>query len=161
VLVALVSLLIPFALLGIGYGVAVFLQKRKIRRAWEELQELSKAAGAKNEEAAKAFSELLRKYIPSLRWIYEYVLDVDFYCDCCRVADAKKSHHRQKLQECREVVDNLLEDLEYEEMAGVIPEDYEIDYTRAYCEGANREIYSVLDEKTLDLFRKRKGAQEK
>lgn len=161
VLVALVSLLIPFALLGIGYGVAVFLQKRKIRKAWEELREISKAAGAKNEEAAKAFSELLRKYIPSLRWIYEYVLDVDFYCDCCRVADAKKGHHRQKLQECREVVDNLLEDLEYEETAGVIPEDYEIDYTRAYCEGANREIYSVLDEKTLDLIRKRKGAQEK
>jgi hypothetical protein len=77
------------------------------------------------------------------------------------VADAKKSHLRQKLQECREVVDNLLEDLEYEEMAGVIPEGYEIDYTRAYGEGANREIYSVLDEKTLDLFRKRKAAQEK
>ena len=161
VLVALVSLLIPFALLGVGYGIALFLQKRKIRKAWEELREISKTAGAKNEEAAQAFSELLRKYIPSLRWIYEYVLDVDFYCDCCRVADAKKSHHRQKLQECREVVDNLLEDLEYEKMAGVIPEDYEIDYTRAYCEGANREIYSVLDEKTLDLIRKRKGAQEK
>jgi hypothetical protein len=160
-LVALVSLLVPFALLGIGYGVAVFLQKRKIRKAWEELQEISKQAGARNEAAAQAFSELLRKYIPSLRWIYEYLLDVDFYCDCCRVADAKKSHHRQKLQACREVVDNLLEDLEYEKAADALPEDYEIDYTRAYCEGVNRDIYSVLDEKTLDLIRKRKGAQEK
>ena len=159
VLVALVSLVIPFALLGIGYGVARVLHKQKIRDAWEELQDLSNTAGDKNGKAAQAFSELLRRYIPSLRWCYEYVLDVDFYCDCCRVARAKLQHHWQKLQECREIVDNLLEDLEFDHISTADPEDYEIDYTGAYCEEANRDYYSVMDVKMLDMIQKGKGEQ--
>lgn len=161
VLIALVSLLVPFVFLGIGYVIAKILQKRKMGEEWRKLINKSKTAISDNVAAAKAYDSLLTMYIPALRWVYEYVLDVDFFSDCCRIAGAKLSHHKEKLRECREMTEKILEDLECGDCkpkggaAG-----YDIDYTRSYCEGKNREIYSVIDQKILNIIGKERGASD-
>jgi len=148
------SLVLPFALLGVAYSLAVAYQKRKMRKAWQELLEKSDAAMAKNVEAVEAYNELLTSYIPALRWIYEYVLDVDFYRDCCLTADAKLKHHKDKLREQRVIVGNILEDLECEACREAAPHTTEPDYTKAYCEGKNMEFYSLVDKEILKTIRK-------
>lgn len=156
-LIALGSLAAPFVLLALGYRIAVAVQKRKMRKAWKKLVETSDEMLAENAAAVKAYDELLTVHIPSLRWAYEYVLDVDFYRECCEIAGAKLAHHRSKLHERCEIVGNILEDLEGDGKEGdarikATVRDYDIDYTMAFCEGRNKEFYSIIDKKILQLI---------
>lgn len=153
--IALGFLAAPFALLVLAYRIAVAVQKRKMRKAWRKLVEISNELLAENSAAVKQYDELLCAHIPSLRWAYEFVLDVDFYRECCEIAGAKLTHHRGKLHEHCEIVGNILEDLEgdgLEDEARTAAEgrDFDIDYTISFCEGKNREFYSIIDKKTLE-----------
>jgi hypothetical protein len=159
--VALIHIAIPFVMLLLGYGFARAWQAHKIRKAWKDLMKLAETAGSGNQNAVEAYSKLLCRYIPALRWIYEYVLDVEFFWDCCRIAGAKLSHHRQKLDALCETLDNLLEDLEYDERGNNEPDKCEIDYRISYCEGINRSSYTIMDEEIMKVIRDRKEAQEK
>jgi hypothetical protein len=159
--VALIHIAIPFVMLLLGYGFARAWQAHKIRKAWKDLMKLAETAGSGNQNAVEAYSKLLCRYIPALRWIYEYVLDVEFFWDCCRIAGAKLSHHRQKLDALCETLDNLLEDLEYDEQGNNEPDKCEIDYRISYCEGINRSSYTIMDEEIMKVIRDRKEAQEK
>lgn len=149
-LIAALFVLVPFLLLGVGFGIARYFHLRKMEKLWKELVKLSDEVIEKNKAAVRAFDDLFVKHIPSLRWVYEYVLDVDFYRDCCRIADAKLSHHLGKLKEWRETVENILEDMECDRCDTTRPYTQEkIDYTKAYCEDGNREIYSIIDDEFL------------
>lgn len=155
-LVACGSLAIPYVLLFCCYVIARELQKRKMEKAWRDLLKQSDEACKDNQEMIKAYDALMTKYIPSLRWLYEYVLDVDFHCDCCDVARAKLAHHRDKLFELIENLGNFLEDLDYEGFdyrpTGV---DRKVQYHKAFCEGDNKEFYAILDQKILDMVQRR------
>lgn len=154
-LVALASLALPFVMLGIGYLIAKAWQRRKMRKAWMELIEKSNEAMEANARAVAAYDALMTNHIPALRWIYEYLLDVDFYHDCCLIADAKLKHHRDKLAERIETVGNILEDLECEESYNVSSaQKVDLDYTRAFCEGDNKKFYSIVDEELLKIIHK-------
>ena len=157
ILVAVGSLAIPYLLLLACYLIAREFQKRKMEKAWRDLLDKSNEACQDNQEIIKAYDSLMTKYIPSLRWLYEYVLDVDFHCDCCEVARAKLAHHRDKLFELIENLGNFLEDLDYQgtegSPAGV---DQLVEYHKSYCEGANKEFYSIIDEKIIDMVQRRK-----
>lgn len=156
-LIATVSLASPFVILAVCYVIAREKQKRKMEEAWKDLLEQSDKACAENREMIQAYDSLMTKYIPALRWLYEYVLDVEFHCDCCEIARAKLAHHRDKLFELIENLGNFLEDLDYlgKEYA---PSQVEtpIEYTKAFCEGEkNREFYSIIDSKMIDKVQKR------
>lgn len=154
-LYASLSLAAPYLLLIVGYILATVWQKQKMRKAWQELLEKSKEAAEENKAAVRAYEALLTMHIPSLRWIYEYVLDVEFFRDCNRIAKTKLNHHTERLHQAAEILGNIIEDLEYDSEAryGDAPK-LEIDYTRAFCEGRNREVYSIID-KDIEEFIKR------
>lgn len=160
-LIGACSLAIPFVLLYLCYLLARVLQLRKMKKLWEELNKESEKRIAENQEAVRAYDTLLTMYIPALRWGYEYVLDVDFYWDCCGIARAKCQHHVEKLKEHARMLENLLEDLRFDWQAAgaLLPEDLEIDYTRAYCEGVNRTHYAIMDETVLDILDRCKEAR--
>ena len=154
-LYALLSLAVPYALLITGYVLATIWQKNKMRKAWQELVEKSREAAEKNKIAVRKYEALLTMHIPSLRWIYEYVLDVEFFRDCNRIAKAKLHHHADRLYKAAEILGNIIEDLEYESEAryGEAPR-LEIDYTQAFCEGSNREVYAIIDKDVEALIKK-------
>lgn len=154
-LYALLSLAAPYLLLAVGYVLATVWQKRKMQKAWEELLETSRRAAEENKQAVRAYEALLTKHIPSLRWIYEYVLDVEFFRDCNRIASAKLQHHRNRLAMAAEVLGNLIEDLEYEPLRrnGPVPE-LDIDYSQAFCEGRNQKVYAIIDDEVEKWIRK-------
>lgn len=156
---ASLSLAVPYLLLFAGYILATIWQKRKMRKAWEDLVEKSKEAAEENKKAVRAYEALLTMHIPSLRWIYEYVLDVEFFRDCNRIARAKLQHHTEHLHIAAEALGNIIEDLEYESEAryGDAPK-LDIDYTQAFCEGCNREVYSVVDKKVEALIERGRTA---
>ena len=96
--------------------------------------------------------KMLATIIPALRWVYEYKLDVDYCVECCNVADAKIEHHRRKLRNRIQSIENILGDLEYR--------DYDeeeiryekkkvadlIDYNVPFCSGKkNKAFYSVIE----------------
>lgn len=160
-LVALASMAVPYVLLPLIYQIAKVLQKRKMKKVWEEFVERSKEATASNKKAIAAYDELLTKYIPALRWVYEYVLDVDFHRDCCRVARTKLNHHREKLFEMKEIIGNILEDLDVPKSDDVVQDhDYQINYTRAFCEEENYDFYSIIDQKIRDIIYEREETLE-
>ena len=156
-LYALLSLAVPYALLITGYVLATIWQKNKMRKAWKELLEKSSEAAEDNKKAVRAYEALLTMHIPSLRWIYEYVLDVEFFRDCNRIAKSKLNHHATYLYKAAEILGNIIEDLEYDSEAryGEAPR-LEIDYTQAFCEGSNREVYAIID-KDVETLIKRGG----
>ena len=158
-LYALLSLAVPYLLLIVGYLLATVWQKRKMRKAWEKLVEQSKKAAEDNKVAVRAYEELLTMHIPSLRWIYEYVLDVEFFRDCNRIAKSKLYHHSEHLHKAAEILGNIIEDLEYDSQAryGEAPK-LELDYTRAFCEGRNREVYSIIDTEVEELIKRGRTA---
>ena len=119
----------------------------------------SKEAAEDNKAAVRAYESLLTMHIPSLRWIYEYVLDVEFFRDCNRIAKSKLYHHAERLQLAAEILGNIIEDLEYEPDSryGELPK-LDIDYTQAFCEGRNREIYSIIDKDVEELIKRGRTA---
>lgn len=157
---AAVSLVVPFLLLSVGYGIARILQKRKMKKVWEELVEKSHRATEENEKTIFAYDSLLTMYIPALRWMYEYVLDVEFFQDCCRIAGAKLDHHRKKLHEMIETIGNILEDLECDTDYPRSIKDHSIDYTSAFCEGKNRDFYSIIDSEIIKIINKQRRTAE-
>ncbi len=144
--IALVSIITPLILLSIIAAAAVKRQRRKIYEAWNEFKDRSDKVLAKNTDAVKKYDQLLTVYIPALRWVYEYKLDVEFYEDCCNMARAKIKHHTDKLRARVNTVANIIEDLEITGKPGYreIP-DYKIDYSYSYCSGENRKAYSIID----------------
>lgn len=162
ILGALFSLSIPFVLLCFSYFIAKLLQKLKMKKIWNCFLEKNKEMIKDNKRIIDAYDKLLTRYIPSLRWLYEYVLDVDFHCDCCNIARAKLNHHREKLFELIEDIANLLEDLDYiGKEEAVIDNDEGVEYTRAFCHGEqNCNYYSIIDKEMLDLIYERKRGLE-
>ncbi len=150
---ALVSIAIPIALLYIIFMISSVIQRRKLRYAWNEFKEKSDLILQENAVAAKKYDELLTVYIPTLRWVYEYRLDVEFYSDCCKMAKAKVAHHLSKLHDRIVTIGNIIEDLEANEPdpAEVAKKEKEnkndeIDYNVSFCTGSkNRRFYSVID----------------
>lgn len=150
---AVCSLAIPFVLLCICYKAAEIFHRRKMKAAWEKLVERSRQASKENKEVISAYDSLMTKYIPALRWIYEYVLDIDFHRDCCKVARVKLNHHRQKLNERRDIIERFLADLDYiDDGAETVKRDCRVEYTKAFCEGENQEFYSVIDKEVLGII---------
>lgn len=159
ILVALCSLAVPYLLLGVFYLVARGIQKRKMHTAWQDLVIISEAASRENKQSIEAYDALMTRYIPALRWLYEYVLDVDFHCDCCDIAMAKLAHHREKLFERSESLGNFLEDLDYDGVeAPPSGEEFPVEYANAFCEGEkNCDFYSIIDRELLDALYKKEG----
>ena len=155
-LIALSSLAVPYVLLFVFYFIARLVQKQKMKRAWEDLVKKSDEASKANHNTIQSYDLLMTRYIPALRWLYEYVLDVDFHCDCCNFAQAKLNHHKMKLGELIESLGNFLEDLDY------LGDDYSplgseqrVDYNKSFCEGdKNYDFYSIIDKKLLDLVQR-------
>ncbi len=162
VLVALGSLAVPYAFMFLFYFIARAIQIRKMERAWKDLVEKSDEACEENRKIIAAYDLMMTRYIPALRWIYEYVLDVDFHCDCCETARAKLVHHRDKLFELIESLGNFLEDLDYSGASYMpLDDDIRLDYTNAFCEGdLNRDFYSIIDQEILAIIQRRKGGFE-
>ena len=151
--VALAFFFGPFALLSVGYGVAKTIQRRKIRKLWAELAEEHRKMLSHNRAAIEMYDDLLVKVIPALRWVYEYNLDAQFYSQCSSIAHAKLSHHSQKLREFKEKAGNLLDDLE---KTGEAPDDKSVEvginYAKAFCDGNNRDFYSIIDKTILKII---------
>ncbi len=162
ILVALGSLAVPYLLMFLFYFIARAIQIRKMERAWKELVKKSDEACEENRKIIAAYDMMMTRYIPALRWIYEYVLDVDFHCDCCETARAKLAHHRDKLFELIESLGNFLEDLDYAGAPYTPTEtDHLLDYNNAFCEGdLNREFYSIIDRDILRMLQRGKGEVE-
>lgn len=155
VAVAAGSFVLPLAILYVIYTVISLRQKQEFEKAWKEFKEKSRQALEDNAEAVKQYDRLLSALIPSLRWVYEYKLDVEQYVNCCRLAKAKRKHHEDKLLERSETVGNLLEDLEYgaEKISRPTVDKKSIDYGKAFSVGdKNTKLYSVLDQELLEII---------
>ncbi len=152
---ALSSVALPVVILYLIFGALAAAQRKKYRQAWREFKEKSDAAIASNAEAAEKYYELLSFYVPALRWLYEYKLDVEFYIECCKMARAKISHHSAKLHERIVTVGNIIEDLEADSVDRSAHTDNstlwsraadEIDYNVSFCTGKkNMSFYSIID----------------
>lgn len=138
-------------------------QRKKYVAAWKNFKEKSDKVKAENCLAAKKYSQLLASFIPALRWIYEYKIDVAFYADCCKLAKAKINHHIQKLQGRVTTIKNIIDDLEIDESTiseFTIPEfkttaKQAIDYNVSYCSNRkNQEFYSIISRDFLDAVKK-------
>ncbi len=158
--IALVSVSIPNAILYSIFGIASVCQRREYRNAWEKLKKDSDKIIKKNAEAAEKYDQLLSTYIPALRYVYEYKLDVAFYAECCETARAKISHHMNKIKDRITTVNNIIEDLESDSSKHIKTkeeerDDIEINYNISYCSSdKNRKFYSIIDETFLESVSK-------
>ena len=154
--VAGASLGIPLAVLYLVFGLLTARQHRKYKQAWEDFKRVSDEALAENDLTAKKYDQLLSVFVPTLRWIYEFKLDVDFYAECCDMAGAKLSHHLNKLRSRQVTIGNIVENLE-----SLDPEESSrepawdrnehIDYNVSFCSSKkNRKIYAIIDQQFLD-----------
>ncbi len=150
VAVAAASFLVPVGMLYAIFGYAVRKQKDRYVEAWKEFKKKSDEALMNNTRAAQMYDELLCFVTPSLRWVYEYRLDIAYAAECCSVADAKINHHKMKIRERIEAIDNILGDLEY--VRSKVKRDQKnstpgsIDYSVPFCTGEdNQKFYSVVD----------------
>lgn len=153
---ALGSVSVPLVLLYAVFAAKTAEQKKKYRKAWEEFEEKSNRVLEENKIAVEKYDQLLARIIPSLRWVYEYKLDVAHCAECYSVADAKLDHHRRKLRERVAAIQDILSDLEYREPGKQDrPRDEDSyaasgDYSVAFCSGEeNCRFYTVIDEKIL------------
>ena len=155
---ALTSFAVPFALLLAVFIAATIAQKKQYVKAWKDFKKKSDEVLAGNAEAARKYDELLSVFVPSLRFVYEYKIDVDFYEDCCRTARAKLDHHEQKLHDRVVLLSNIREDLEFEDegtaYTAAPPVNDDVDYNVAFCSGdRNRAFYAVIDKALLKELR--------
>lgn len=162
VTVALLSIAIPIVLLYLIFTIASLIQRKKYRKAWKEFKKKSDEILEENAVAAEKYDQLLTVYIPTLRWVYEYKLDVEFYAECCKMARAKIGHHIQKLHDRVVTIGNIIEDLESDiSERGQVAEkarsnvNDEVDYNVAFCSGKkNRKFYSIIDTHFLESVHK-------
>jgi hypothetical protein len=153
VLTALCSVAIPLVLLLILCGILGILQRKRFKELWDEYEKKSDAIQKENARAAERYDLLLSLFIPSLRWIYEFKSDAEFYAECCDMMKAKIAHHEQKLSARKNAVEQLLEDLEYEGVEKVSELDVskDIDYNQPFCaNNANYKFYSIVEQNLLD-----------
>ena len=150
------SIAVPLVLLYAVFSVKTAEQKKKYRKAWEEFEEKSNQVLEENKIAVEKYDQLLSRIVPSLRWVYEYKLDVSHCAECYSVADAKLDHHRRKLRERVAAIQDILTDLEYRDPGKPDqPRDGDSsaasgDYSAAFCSGKeNCRFYTVIDEKIL------------
>ncbi len=145
-IIALCSIGIPLALLAFVTGIAVAIQKRKFRKATEEFREKSDAILADNANAARLYDVFLSNIIPSLRWVYEYKLDVGLLSEGCDIAEAKKQHHLTKMRQRIKAIENIVSDIECE----TIVEDKQgslndVELNVPFCVGEkNKKFYSII-----------------
>lgn len=148
-LITVPFLVSPYLVLMAAYKIAEGRQRRKMRKAWNVLIGEHQETIERNKTAVNEYDEFLDTYVPALRWCYEYTLDVDFCSTCNEIAASKINHHREKLRALVEGIRNLLFDLlsshREEEVDDSELEEYKIDYTRAYCEGDNQVVYTIID----------------
>jgi hypothetical protein len=88
--------------------------------------------------------------------VYEYKQDVDYCVECCRIADAKIAHHKQKLFKRVQFVRNLIKDLDITESEDKTTQSKTvnttdlIDYTVSFCSNSkNRMFYSIINREVL------------
>lgn len=150
------SAAVPVVLLYSVFGFVSAAQKKKYRQAWETFRKRSNQILEENSKAAQMYDQLLGIYIPSVKWVYEYKIDVAFYMECCAMAEAKIKHHREKLSGRVQDLDNILEDLDAAESSGTefrAASDNGLDYNVSFCTGKdNRTFYSILTHDLLDVF---------
>lgn len=149
---ALGSVAVPIILLYTVFSAVALAQRKKYIKAWKEFKKKSDQALEENRIAAEKYDQFLSVIIPALRWVYEYKLDVDYYAECCSVADAKLEYHRRKLRDRVADLKNILGDLEFRKTE---PEEWQegaaaradaIDYSVSFCSGKkNKSFYSVID----------------
>lgn len=150
VLVALSSIAIPLILVYISFVAVTIVQRRKYRKVWKEFKVKSDQVLTKNALSAEKYDQLLTIYVPTLRWVYEYKLDVEFYEACCKNARAKINHHIQKMKERIGAIGIIIEDLEMdEEYLNTAEKEINscdtIDYNTAFCSEKNKNFYSIID----------------
>lgn len=154
--VGLCSTLGPLVLLSGVYLIVKNAQRFKYIKAWREFKEKSEEAIRANDEATRKYDGLLRTYIPKLRQLYDFLTDVTFYKECCKLATAKLEHHKGVQKRYHSAVKDILEDLEHSsEMDGVKGKAEEltklIDLDCAYCASdKNKEFYSIFTEKDIE-----------
>lgn len=149
---ALGSIVLPIMLLLVIFSTLASAQKKKYHEAWKEFVNKVKESSQENETAILKYDQLLSEVIPSLRWVYEYKLDVDYCIECIGIANAKIMHHHLKLEQRIDFIKNVFSDLQY-----TVPEKddgnqnsdkltAEIEYSEPFCTGdKNRKFYSVIN----------------
>lgn len=162
---AAASFAIPVAILYLILAFVYRWQKTKYYIVWKQFKEKSDEALEENKEAIEKYDQLLTIYIPALRFVYEYKLDIDFYNSCCNLAKAKLAHHATRLKTMKEMIENMIDDLEIDvrdEFGEDILEEsgVDIDYQLSFCSGAkNRKFYSIIDDAFLKAIYKKEGGK--
>lgn len=160
--VAIMSIAIPIVLLYVIFGFITAKQKKRYYEVWEEFKKKSDEALESNTDSAKKYDELLSIYIPSLRYVYEHKLDLDFYGDCCRLAEAKLLHHAKKLEKLKKTIEDIIDKLEMDvdddEENAIGNLNIKLDYHLAFCSSENnRRFYSILSSDFLDAIYQKGG----
>lgn len=160
IIIASASVAVPIALVFIVFAKVFAKRKRELDKVWKEFCAKAQEKIDANEQAMKEFTSFLTKTIPSIRYIYEYKLDVEYYDECCRVADAKIDHHSQKLSDRIKFIKRLINDVAvdrhrtdggYAQNEPVKKITDVIDFNSAYCCGEiNRKLYSIIDDSFTD-----------
>ena len=156
VLTTVFSVVIPLALLTLIYFVMREIQKKKYLKVWKEFKNRSQQILADNDDATQKYDKMLSSCIPQLRWMYEYITDVEFYRDCCEIARAKLEHHAFKQKAYAGAIGNVLENLQCSsDLRGTTVEvdPGEIDFGSAFCSGEkNRAFYSIITAEELNTL---------
>lgn len=155
--IAIMSIAIPIVLLYVVFGFMSAKQKKKYYEVWEKFKKKSDEVLEKNGRSAKEYDDLLSIYIPSLRFVYEYKLDLDFYEDCCRLAGAKLLHHEKILTGLTRTVSSIIDNLEMNvpetDENAIIDAYAKLDYHLAFCSGENnKRFYSIINSDFLDAI---------
>lgn len=154
IVTAICSVAMPIVLLMLVYLVMREKQKRKYLKVWKTFKQRSQEILADNDESTEKYDKLLSVCIPKLRWLYEYVTDVEFYRDCCEIARAKIEHHAFKQKEYVNAIGNVLEDIQQssEIRGGSVEFDPKtVDYGSAFCSGEkNCSFYSIINDDELN-----------
>ena len=154
VLTAILSVVIPLGLLILVYLILREIQKKKYLKVWKTFKTKSQQILADNDDATQKYDKMLSSCIPQLRWMYEYITDVEFYRDCCEIARAKLEHHAFKQKAYAGAIGNILEDLQFSSDlrgAAVEVDPNEIDFGSAFCIGdKNRAFYSIVNSEELN-----------
>lgn len=144
---ALISLAIPVALLYVVYVWMIFKQKKKYHEAWNTFSGTAEASLMGSNKALEEYDLMLCSDIPALRYMHDYVLDVHYYAECCKIAPMKMWHHKAKLEQRIKAIENMIKDLERSgSMSSDEAANVEIDYALPFCSGEkNKKFYAFAD----------------
>lgn len=156
-MIALSSAVIPAISIGIGYQLAKDKQNRDLEDAWEELKDAYNKANEANHKSIRSYDDLMTRYIPSLKYIYEYVIDFDFHNDCFKTLRSRVSHHKSVLKKTGDSIEAFLRHLDFNDN-GIAPptlkeEDY-VDSSISPYEGDNYARYSIIDKDIINAIYK-------